>query len=241
MKRLVRKPAQRQNESSWRGASRAKAAARHPASVRAPARRPRTLPPRAREFLAAALDLFSAREFTEVTIKDIAEIVGVNAALIYYYFDDKEDLFRASLEHAVNRALNHYKDLAKLHTDPIELIEAWFATHIELVVPIRQMVKVLMDYSLARVHQRVIDSIIARFYDEESRILTGAIRRGIEHGSFESVAPNDVALFISTHLDGVMVRSLIQKQLDVAAAINGLQGVLWQLLGYRGNAQGARA
>lgn len=212
---------------------RARRAARKKAATPRPVRRPRLLPPRAMAFLAAALDLFSTREFTEVTIKDIAEIVGVNAALIYYYFDNKEDLFRASLEYAVNRALTHYQELAKLHSDPVELIEAWLATHIELVVPIRQMVKILMDYSLTRAHQRVIDGVIAGFYDEESRILTGAIRRGIEKGIFEAVAPGEVALFVSTHLDGVMVRSLIQKQLEIATAIAGLRSVLWRLLGYR--------
>ena len=53
------------------------------------------------KFLAAALDLFAERNFASVTIKDIARALRVNTALIYYYFDSKTDLFRATIEHAV--------------------------------------------------------------------------------------------------------------------------------------------
>ena len=60
---------------------------------------------REEEFLIAALHLFAERNFASVTIKDIAQSLGVNTALIYYYFEDKTDLLRATIELAVARAL----------------------------------------------------------------------------------------------------------------------------------------
>ena len=48
---------------------------------------------RAERLTEAALDLFAERGFAAVTIKDITAEIGVNPALIYYYFDGKEDLF----------------------------------------------------------------------------------------------------------------------------------------------------
>jgi DNA-binding transcriptional regulator YbjK len=56
---------------------------------------------RREELAAVALDLFAERNFAAVTIKDIASALGVNTALIYYYFDSKEDLFRAAIESAL--------------------------------------------------------------------------------------------------------------------------------------------
>ncbi|MEX2201076.1 MAG: helix-turn-helix domain-containing protein, partial [Dongiaceae bacterium] len=41
------------------------------------------LPQRARELMIAALGLFARRDFSAVTIKDIAKAAGVNTALIY--------------------------------------------------------------------------------------------------------------------------------------------------------------
>jgi len=59
----------------------------------------------AERLMRAALDLFSRRDFSTVTIKDIAKASDVNAALIYYYYDSKEDLFRAAIEFAIKMAL----------------------------------------------------------------------------------------------------------------------------------------
>lgn len=50
--------------------------------------------------LAAALDAFSERGFDGATTREIAQRAGVNLGLIQYYFDGKENLWRASVERA---------------------------------------------------------------------------------------------------------------------------------------------
>ena len=47
--------------------------------------------------LDAAERLFSVRGFAATTIKQIGAEAGVNAALLYYYFADKETLYREVL------------------------------------------------------------------------------------------------------------------------------------------------
>jgi AcrR family transcriptional regulator len=42
---------------------------------------------------AAALELFSAHGFASVSNKELGKAAGVNPALIYYYFADKQGLF----------------------------------------------------------------------------------------------------------------------------------------------------
>ena len=44
---------------------------------------------RADAMTEVALTLFAERNFASVTIKDIGTALGVNTALIYYYFDSK--------------------------------------------------------------------------------------------------------------------------------------------------------
>ena len=48
------------------------------------------------EILQTALDLFSTRGFAAVSLRDIAERVGVNHAMIRYHFGSKEELWRES-------------------------------------------------------------------------------------------------------------------------------------------------
>jgi len=53
------------------------------------------------QILDAAERLFATRGFARATIKRIGQEAGVNSALLYYYFGDKEKLYRAVLERLV--------------------------------------------------------------------------------------------------------------------------------------------
>ena len=60
--------------------------------------------PAAREaILAAAAELFAAQGFPGTTIKEIAAKAKVNSALLYYYFEDKEGLYREVLAQLIGR------------------------------------------------------------------------------------------------------------------------------------------
>ena len=48
--------------------------------------------------LSAADDLFCARGYAAVSVRDVAEEAGVNKALVFYYFESKERLFAEVLE-----------------------------------------------------------------------------------------------------------------------------------------------
>lgn len=187
---------------------------------------------RADQLMAVALELFSVRDFGSVTIKDIASAIGVNTALIYYYFDSKEGLFRATLENAVAQALDNYRHLKERHSDPVDLIADWFDNHIQLSRPIRQLVKIMLDYSSTRTQIDVIDDVIKQFYDEETEILASSIKRGTQLGIFSAVDPLRAAHLASTHLDGIMVRSFIHKDFDIAAALAELKSLFWEYLGH---------
>jgi TetR/AcrR family transcriptional regulator len=53
------------------------------------------------QILAAAEIRFAAQGFAATTIKDIAAQAGVNSALLYYYFRDKENLYQAVLDRLI--------------------------------------------------------------------------------------------------------------------------------------------
>lgn len=187
---------------------------------------------RRQEILAAALKLFSERDYSAITIKDIALLADVNTSLLYYYFADKEALFRASLEEAVGAAMRNYAEIASKHSEPVDLINDWFQMHVEQTADIRRLVKILIDYSSSNSQTRVLDDVISKFYDVEIEVLSKAIRRGQREGLFNSVAPQTAAIFASMHLDGVMVRSIIQPQLNIPAAIAAFRIAFWAYVGY---------
>jgi AcrR family transcriptional regulator len=176
----------------------------------------------------AALHHFARQDFNTVTIKDIANSIPVNSALIYYYFENKEALFRASLNHAADLAIARYEEMCKSLTSPDEFIEAWFDNHIESGDLIRYMVKVMLDFAATHPQRDMIESGIQRFYGTERDILVKYLHEGMSQGMFSNVDVNGAAQVASTMLDGVIVRSQIQPEFDIGAAIAELKKVFWR-------------
>ena len=187
---------------------------------------------RREELAAVALDLFAERNFAAVTIKDIANALGVNTALIYYYFHSKEDLFRAAIEYAVDQAFKNFRQLRARHSDPADIIDDWLNNHVQLYASIHKFVKISLDYKGSETRMPAIDRQVRQFYDEERRILSECFQQGIEDGRFANVDPEALALFISTYLDGVMVRAVILDDFNLTYAVALLRDQIWTQLGY---------
>lgn len=188
---------------------------------------------RAEALVMAAFALFAERNFASVTIKDIAAAIGVNTALIYYYFGSKEELFRATIEHAVDRAFQQFRAHREALTTPPEIIAGWLENHVRLGDLIRKLVKISLDYASNGRRVASIDRSIRRFYDDEAAAVSEAILAGIEQGMFRPVDPFKLTAFISTHLDGIMVRSAIFPDVDLAGAVADLQALVWAQLDYQ--------
>ncbi|MFJ1260004.1 CerR family C-terminal domain-containing protein [Cupriavidus sp. CuC1] len=83
----------------------------------------------------AALRLFGERGFEGASTRDIAKEAGVNAPALQYYFDNKEGVYIACVEHFVARVWEHLAapvsaaeaTLASPNADDSDLIETYLA------------------------------------------------------------------------------------------------------------------
>jgi TetR/AcrR family transcriptional regulator len=75
--------------------------------------------------LDAAERLFARQGFHSTTIKAIASAAGVNTALLYYYFADKQGLYHAALERAFGGLIAEGQGRTPGVLDPEEAIRAF--------------------------------------------------------------------------------------------------------------------
>lgn len=174
----------------------------------------------------AALDLFSARGFSAVTTKDIADATGFNPALIYYYFGSKEELFRRAVTLAVERAFEQFRISRQGLDHPRDIINGWLDTHIVQFDTIAKLIMISIDYARTSKRKARIDEAIHTFYDDEREVLRQTLSAGIASGEFRKVDVAATATFISTYLDGVFVRAMVLKKFDPIAAIRELRTFL---------------
>jgi AcrR family transcriptional regulator len=185
----------------------------------------------------SALDLLSSRSFGAVTIKDIGREAGVTTAMIYYYFEDKDDLLRAAIEYAIDTAFERFASLSENIEHPAALIREWLRTHVDMVDSFSKMMKINLDYNAEGKRSQRIDEAIRRFYDTEAQVLTNCVKRGVDLGIFNPVDPEQIRVVVSTFLDGAMVRSRILSDYDLEGSVRIFETLLWEKLGYDGSAE----
>ena len=180
--------------------------------------------------LTAALKLFAAKNFSSVRTADIAQATGFNQALIFYYFQSKEELYRRALSLAIEQAFQSFRLVRSGRDDPAELIDAWIETHIRAYGAISKLIKLSIDYVSTAERKSNIDRAIRTFYDGEREVLQSALEAGMTAGAFAKVDAAETATFISPYLDGVFVRAMVLSDFKPVPAIRGLKAHLKVLL-----------
>lgn len=140
--------------------------------------------PAAREqILDAAESLFARQGLEATTIKQIGEAADLNPALLYYYFDDKEKLFHAVLERALQHLIERGSAALAESTDPRDAIRALAAAQVEFILShpnvIKLVLRELLDHD-ARHAQPMLLKVSAALFQR----LCDAIRRGQQMGLF---------------------------------------------------------
>jgi len=198
-----------------------------------PAQRKRHSPKeRRRMIMPVALDLFARRGFSSVTVRDIASACDINVALIAYHFGSKEGLYRASIAHALNEAYAEYAELRSRASDPIELIDGWFNINMQFYGSLLKLLKVTVDHAFSSAPSDEINQLIRDLYTHETDLLEDCIAAGIEQGLFTPTDSAQLALFVSVHLDGIFLASMIRPNCNIADLVDNLRQNLWHQLGH---------
>ncbi|GAB2638950.1 TetR/AcrR family transcriptional regulator [Gordonia jinhuaensis] len=87
---------------------------------------------RRQQLLDAALQMANDQPIDEVTVELVAEEVGVSRALIFHYFDTKQD-FHVELARALSDRLLAYTDPDLTLDDPIEVLRGTIERFVDFV------------------------------------------------------------------------------------------------------------
>ena len=150
--------------------------------------RPATRPPRRAvttdaQILDAAEALFARQGFGATTIKEIGAESGSNPALIYYYFGDKDQLYRAVLARIVKGLVAQGSAALEAAATPPEAIRALVTTQVSYLLghpnAPRLFIREMIDHEARRAHALVLEVSAGLF-----QRLQHAIEAGQQSGLF---------------------------------------------------------
>jgi AcrR family transcriptional regulator len=187
-----------------------------------PARRRLAPEVRSEHILTEALRLFAERHYNAVSMRDIADACGINAGLIYYYYENKDELLRRVLSHAISELHTGYDIGQRQHLNPAQELTAWLKMHIPIAPMLIRMVKIMADYAASNIRDEKTDQMILAFYASEQNFLEDCLTRGITQKFFRPVDVTRTARAFSLQLDGIFYAAQARGDNQIARDITSL-------------------
>lgn len=176
----------------------------------------------ARDAILDAAELLFARQgFAQTTIKQIGADAGVNSALLYYYFADKEALYREVLGRLLMGLAAEGLQRVRAASDPASAIRALVEGQVEMLLSRPRLppllIREMLDHQAVHAQRLIADHMAGLF-----AAVCDVIRAGQRSGAFRP-EPDPRYAAISTIAQVVYV---FLARPALGAMMGGSQGTL---------------
>jgi AcrR family transcriptional regulator len=163
---------------------------------------------RRREILQAAWEVFAFKDYDSATLDDIAAAAELSKGTLYLYFQNKAELFFATVEMGVEKSFSIVQEVITSSDDPVaglkEIIERLLAFFEENVGFFRILFSERAHFEIHaemgddnRFKKRLSDIVSGGF-----RMMADYIQHGIDIDVFRQVDPTDVAFLLMEIIRG---------------------------------------
>jgi len=149
--------------------------------------------------LAAALREFAAEGVAGARIDEIARLAGVNKALLYYYFQDKESLYGAVIDNVFQRMRERLLAVLESDLKPREMILEYAKTHFDYIASSPEYPRLVQQEMMRAGRQKSphLKRIAQTYFHPIYTRLLELLQAGIESGEFRRVDPHRFVMMMA--------------------------------------------
>ncbi len=173
---------------------------------------------RKEQILASAMRCFARFGYHKTTLDDIANAIGMSKPSLYYYYKNKETIFREAIEAEAAKISAHLAEKFAKETAASGKLACMLKTKLQFF---RERVDML-DLSVQVIIETkpVIEKFFREFRQREVDLLTSILREGMESGEFRQNDPQRVADSIRAIMDALRFRELQAANAQSASDID---------------------
>ena len=144
--------------------------------------------------LKAALAEFAQQGLAGARVDAIAEAAGVNKALLYYYFHDKEALYAATLDGFFAPLHQRIMAICDQPGSAGERFLSYVREHFDAIAESQHYARIFMSelMSAGRGGTTQLDRVAMKYMRPTGMMVIGLLQEGIDHGEFRNVDPVQV-------------------------------------------------
>ena len=147
-----------------------------------------------RRIVVAARKVFAQKGLAGARMDEIARVAGVNKALPYYYFRNKEELHRFVLETMIAQISSQMQSPEVLSMEPPDRVRALVNTTFDFVLRNPAYPRLIQRQMMAA--RRNLHWMVVAHHRPLHRRAVEAIREGIARGQFRPVDPDQMVFTI---------------------------------------------
>jgi len=160
-----------------------------------------------KKLLSSALRLFSQKGYEGTSIREIIEGAGVTRPVLYYYFQNKEDLFRRLVETKFGELTKAMEEIKQSYSDTIGRLKSIIRRTFEMAEDDPEAVRLILQvyFSPPQCGPRVRGSELGR---NRFRLIESIMREGLEKAELSGGDARALALVFLGIMDmHVMAKS----------------------------------
>lgn len=147
-----------------------------------------------RRIVVAARKVFAQRGLAGARMDEIARVAGVNKALPYYYFRNKEELHRFVLETMIAQISAQMESPSVLAMEPPDRVRALVNTTFDFVMRNPAYPRLIQREMMAE--RRPLHWMVVAYHRPLHKRAVKTIREGIASGKFRAVDPDQMVFTI---------------------------------------------
>jgi len=174
---------------------------------------------KSKEIARAALKLFSLKGYAGTSVGQIAKAASIGKGTVYEYFHAKEDIFIAAIMEWMSFFIVPLSERLKKIKDPVERLNAFAETNMELVDPadptdLRLTLEFLhhsmLEHGALYKHRYLVKDMHAGI----KKIIVDTLLDGISKNVFRPEIARDaekIAINLLAYIDGISLHSILSK------------------------------
>jgi len=161
------------------------------------------------QIITMAQDRFALYGFDKTTMQEIADDLQLSKGSLYYYFPDKESLYKSIIEKEKNEFLQTLHARLSQLSDPVEMLKEYIRTRMQLSERLINLARTRRMYQQnlhSFMHEAVQD-----FHAKEDRLVTEILQIGLKSGMFAIDDLQSTASLFTNLVRGIRVLFLRNK------------------------------
>ena len=157
--------------------------------------------------VSVARKIFTRYGFRKTTMEEIAAATRKGKRSIYYYFQSKEEIFRAVVEKEAEELKIQLEETIRQDDSPIGKLKTYILFRLHHVRTLKNFYAALNDEYLTQMD--FILKIRKQFDREEQQVVKEILEEGMHNGTFQVVSSEIGAIAIATMMKGLEVPLLL--------------------------------